>query len=195
MVQWRVCRLCAPLPPFVWPSYQPSPPFWLWVGSALPWARPPTPRPCRPHRRRHQPGQGTPRPAHPPEAQAGGADLVIFELDTPGGLLDSTRTSSPSSWSPPRPSSFTSPPPGPTPVPPAPSIAAAAHFAVMAPGTNIGAATPISGSGEDLPETLASKVTNDPRPSSAASPRTGPQPRPSWKTPSASPLPTPPGKP
>ena len=31
----------------------------------------------------------------------------------------------------------------------------------MAPGTNIGAATPISGTGEDLGETLANKVTND----------------------------------
>ena len=31
----------------------------------------------------------------------------------------------------------------------------------MAPGTNIGAATPVSASGQDLEETLANKVTND----------------------------------
>jgi membrane-bound serine protease (ClpP class) len=40
-------------------------------------------------------------------------------------------------------------------------IATAANFAVMAPGTNIGAATPVAGGGEDLPATLANKATND----------------------------------
>ena len=40
-------------------------------------------------------------------------------------------------------------------------ITAAANFAVMAPGSNIGAATPVSSTGEDLNETLASKVEND----------------------------------
>ena len=40
-------------------------------------------------------------------------------------------------------------------------ITAAATFAVMAPGTNIGAASPVGGGGEELPETLKSKVTSD----------------------------------
>lgn len=39
-------------------------------------------------------------------------------------------------------------------------ITAAANFAVMAPGTNIGAATPVSSTGRDLEETLASKIEN-----------------------------------
>ena len=40
-------------------------------------------------------------------------------------------------------------------------ITAAGNLAVMAPGTNIGAAAPISSNGGDLEDTLASKVEND----------------------------------
>ena len=42
-------------------------------------------------------------------------------------------------------------------------ITAAANFAVMAPGTNIGAASPIAAGGADLPETLAKKINEDTR--------------------------------
>ena len=40
-------------------------------------------------------------------------------------------------------------------------ITLAAHVAAMAPGTNIGAATPVAGSGEDIGEDLKAKVLED----------------------------------
>jgi membrane-bound serine protease (ClpP class) len=40
-------------------------------------------------------------------------------------------------------------------------ITLASHIALMAPGTNIGAASPVMAGGEDIPETLRDKVFND----------------------------------
>ena len=80
------------------------------------------------------------------------ATLVVIELDTPGGLLSSTREIVEELLEAPLPVAVTSRPGVPVPVQRAHFITAAGHFAVMAPGTNIGAATPISGTGEDLGE-------------------------------------------
>ena len=90
-----------------------------------------------------------------------GAVLLVIELDTPGGLLDSTRNIVEELLSSPTPVAVYVSPRGAQAGSAGTFIAAAGHFAVMAPGTNIGAATPVSGTGEELGETLASKVEND----------------------------------
>ena len=90
-----------------------------------------------------------------------GAALIIIEIDTPGGLLDSTRDIVELLLGSPIPTAVYVSPPGARAGSAGTFITAAANFAVMAPGTNIGAATPVSGTGQDLEETLASKVEND----------------------------------
>ena len=90
-----------------------------------------------------------------------GSTLVIIELDTPGGLLSSTREIVEELLGAPLPVAVYVSPRGARAGSAGTFITAAGHFAVMAPGTNIGAATPISGTGEDLEDTLASKVEND----------------------------------
>ena len=95
------------------------------------------------------------------QAEEDGATLLIIEIDTPGGLLSSTREIVEELLEAPLPVAVYVSPSGARAGSAGTFITAAGHFAVMAPGTNIGAATPISGTGEDLGETLANKVTND----------------------------------
>ena len=95
------------------------------------------------------------------KAEEEGAVLLIIELDTPGGLLDSTRDIVEELLGSPVPVAVYVSPQGAQAGSAGTFIAAAGHIAVMAPGTNIGAATPVSGTGEDLEDTLASKVEND----------------------------------
>ncbi|MBT5774334.1 MAG: nodulation protein NfeD [Dehalococcoidia bacterium] len=90
-----------------------------------------------------------------------GAVLVVLELDTPGGRLDSTRDMVESILGARIPLAVYVSPSGAQAASAGTFITAAANFAVMAPATNIGAASPISASGEDLPETLARKVNED----------------------------------
>ena len=87
--------------------------------------------------------------------------MVVIELDTPGGLLSSTRDIVQSLLDTPVPVAVYVSPQGARAGSAGTFITAAANFAVMAPGTNIGAATPVSATGGDLEETLASKVEND----------------------------------
>lgn len=95
------------------------------------------------------------------QAAAREAPLVIIQLDTPGGLGSSTREIVAQLLAADRPVAVYVTPPGAQAGSAGTFITAAAHFAVMAPGTNIGAASPVGAGGQDLDETLADKVTND----------------------------------
>ena len=91
----------------------------------------------------------------------GGAEVVIIKLDTPGGLLSSTRKIVEKLLSDRVPTAVYVYPPGARAASAGTFITAAGNFAVMAPGTNIGAAAPVAGGGEDIPDTLKSKVVQD----------------------------------
>jgi membrane-bound serine protease (ClpP class) len=94
-------------------------------------------------------------------ADTSGADVVVFVLRTPGGLLDSTRAIVSRM--------ITSRAPVVVFVGPSGARAASAGFiitlaadvAVMAPGTHIGAAHPVSGTGQQMDETMSAKVASD----------------------------------
>ena len=95
------------------------------------------------------------------QAEEDRAALVIMHLDTPGGLLSSTRKIVEELLAAQVPVAVYVSPAGARAGSAGTFITAAAHFAVMAPGTNIGAATPVASSGQKIEEPLASKVTND----------------------------------
>ena len=92
------------------------------------------------------------------EAEKNGATVCIIELDTPGGLLDSTEkivqkimnadvpivvyVSPKAAWAA---SAGT-------------FITLSAHIAAMTPGTTIGAAHPVAGGGEEIPEDQMKKI-------------------------------------
>ena len=95
------------------------------------------------------------------EAREGGAKLIVVQLDTPGGTFDATRDMVSELLGSAVPSVVYVAPGGSRAASAGAFIAAAAHFAVMAPATNIGAASPVGLGGEELPETIKSKATED----------------------------------
>lgn len=89
------------------------------------------------------------------------ARAVVIELDTPGGLLDSTRAIVKRINSSDVPVIVWVAPSGARAGSAGTFITMAAHVAAMAPGTNIGAAHPVGAGGEDIEDTLGEKITND----------------------------------
>lgn len=93
-------------------------------------------------------------------AHAGGAPALVVMLDTPGGLLESTKDIVKSFLGAPLPIIVYVAPGGASATSAGVFLTIAAHVAAMAPGTSIGAAHPVGGQGEDIPGNLGKKVEN-----------------------------------
>ena len=91
------------------------------------------------------------------EAAESDAELLIVELDTPGGLLMTTERMVDAILDAPIPVAVLVSPPGSRAASAGTFITAAGHIAAMSPSTNIGAASPLAGDGQRLlPENRAS---------------------------------------
>ncbi|MEI6668024.1 MAG: nodulation protein NfeD [Acidobacteriota bacterium] len=89
------------------------------------------------------------------------AALLVFELQTPGGLVDATRAIVTKMLAARTPIAVFVSPSGARAASAGFLITLAADIAVMAPGTHIGAAHPVSGQGEKMDETVARKAASD----------------------------------
>ena len=94
------------------------------------------------------------------DAEAQAAALLIIELDTPGGSTDITKTITQVMTAARVPIVVWVAPSGAHAGSAGTFITLAAHVAAMAPGSSIGAASPVSSEGEDLNETMKAKATN-----------------------------------
>jgi len=89
------------------------------------------------------------------------AAVVILRIDTPGGLLDATRDMVGDIFRSSVPVVSYVAPEGAQAASAGTFVATAAALLAMAPATNIGAAAVVGAGGEDLPETLSRKATED----------------------------------
>jgi len=95
------------------------------------------------------------------KAEKEGADVFILELNTPGGLETSMRQVVQEFQRTPIPVVVYVYPPGGRAASAGAIITASADIAVMAPGTNIGAAHPVQATGERMEEAMKEKVVQD----------------------------------
>jgi membrane-bound serine protease (ClpP class) len=93
-------------------------------------------------------------------AASQGAPALVIQLDTPGGLLPSMQQIVKALLNAPLPVIVWVAPSGAGAGSAGVFITLAAHVAAMAPGTNIGAAHPVGGGGEDIKGKLGQKVEN-----------------------------------
>jgi membrane-bound serine protease (ClpP class) len=94
-------------------------------------------------------------------ADAEHAELLVFTLRTPGGLVDSTRDIIRHMLAAKTPIAIWVGPAGTRAASAGFILTIAADVAAMAPGTNIGAAHPVSGSGQAMDDTMAKKAAED----------------------------------
>jgi membrane-bound serine protease (ClpP class) len=92
------------------------------------------------------------------QAEKDGATVCIIELDTPGGLLDSTDKIVKSIMNADVPIVVYVSPKGAWAASAGTFITLSAHIAAMTPGTTIGAAHPVSAGGEEIPEDQMQKI-------------------------------------
>lgn len=94
------------------------------------------------------------------QAEADGVEVVVIRLDTPGGSVDITQEIIQRIVSARVPIVVYVAPSGAHAASAGTFITLAAHVAAMAPGTSIGAASPVDMGGQALTDTMKSKVTN-----------------------------------
>jgi membrane-bound serine protease (ClpP class) len=94
------------------------------------------------------------------EAEEQGAEALVIMLNTPGGDVELTRKIIEAIISSNVPVAVYVAPRGAFAASAGTFITLAGHVAAMAPATSIGAASPVSGQGEEIPETLKDKITN-----------------------------------
>jgi len=94
-------------------------------------------------------------------AEAVGAQAVIVELDTPGGLVSSVREMAQAVDQAKVPVVVYVGPAGAAATSAGALLSFSSHLAAMAPGTNIGAAHPVDTAGKDVPGAMGEKVLND----------------------------------
>ena len=95
------------------------------------------------------------------DANDAGVDLVVLVLQTPGGLVDSTRDINTAIIDSRTPVVVYVGPSGARAASAGFLITIAADVAAMAPGTHIGAAHPVAGTGQPMDDTMAEKVASD----------------------------------